>query len=201
MHDNTSAIISKIKSIEIDESGEWGNVSRQKPMNVLNYITMSLILQIRDLVCPPKKVLSEVEITPGICVLDFGCGIGSYSIETAELLARSGKVFALDIHPLAIEDVSKTALKKKLTNLETILSDCETKLPSNSVDIILLYYVFNDLKNPDKVLRELHRVIKPQGILSFSEFRVEKISPGIAKTGLFQLQCKGNRTHTFMKMQ
>jgi ubiquinone/menaquinone biosynthesis C-methylase UbiE len=56
------------------------------------------------------------------------------------------------------------------------------------------------LKNPDKVLHELHRVIKPQGILSFSEFRVEKISPGIAKTGLFQLQWKGNRTHTFMKM-
>jgi len=185
--------------MEISENVEVGNASRQKPMNVLNYITMSLILQIRDLLCPPKKVLSEVEITPGICVLDFGCGIGSYSIETAELLASSGKVFALDIHPLAVEDVSKTALKKRLTNLETILSDCETKLPSNSVDIILLYYVFNDLKNPDKVLRELHRVIKPQGILSFSEFRVEKISPGIAKTGLFQLQCKGNRTHTFMK--
>jgi ubiquinone/menaquinone biosynthesis C-methylase UbiE len=187
--------------MEMGEDVEWRNASRQKPMNVLNYITMSLILQIRDLLCPPKKVLSEVEITPGICVLDFGCGIGSYSIETAELLARSGKVFALDIHPLAIEDVSKTASKKKLTNLETILSDCETRLPSNSVDIILLYYVFNDLKNPDKVLHELHRVIKPQGILSFSEFRVEKISPGIAKTGLFQLQCKGNRTHTFMKMQ
>jgi len=198
LHDNTLRT-SKIQSLEISENVEVGNASRQKPMNVLNYITMSLILQIRDLLYPPQKVLSEVEITPGICVLDFGCGIGSYSIETAELLARSGKVFALDIHPLAVEDVSKTALKKKLTNLETILSDCETKLPSNSVDIILLYHVFHDLKNPDKVLHELHRVIKPQGILSFSEFRVEKISPGIAKTGLFQLQRKGNRTHTFMK--
>lgn len=199
MHDNTLRT-SKIQSIELSENVEEVSIARQKPMHVLNYISMSLILQIRDLLCPPKKVLSEVEITPGICVLDFGCGIGSYSIETAERLAGSGKVFALDIHPLALEDVSKTALKKRLTNLETILSDCETKLPSNSVDIILLYYIFNDLKNPDKVLRELHRVIKPQGILSFSEFRVEKISPGIAKTGLFQLQWKGNRTHTFMKM-
>ena len=112
LHNNTSTIISKIKSIETSENGEVDKTSRERPMNVLNYITMSLILQIRDLLCPPKKVLSEVEITPGICVLDFGCGIGSYSIETAELLARSGKVFALDIHPLAVEDVSKTALKK-----------------------------------------------------------------------------------------
>src|SRR3990172_9131036 len=102
MHDITSMRTSKIQSMEISENVEVGNASRQKPMNVLNYITMSLILQIRDLLCPPKKVLSEVEITPGICVLDFGCGIGSYFIETAGLPARSGKGFSFDIHPLAV---------------------------------------------------------------------------------------------------
>jgi len=86
-----------------------------------------------------------------------------------------------------------------LTNVKTIFSDCDTGLPSNSVDVILLYYVFNDLENPEKVLQELYRVLKPQGILSFSEFNVKKISPNIEKKGLFRLQKMDEITHTFLK--
>lgn len=171
-----------------------------KPLNLLNFIIICLVLRIRDLFYPPKYILNDIEIQPNTTVLDFGCGPGSYSIATAELLSETGKVIAVDIHPQAVKKVRKTAKKKGLTNIKTIISDCETGLPSNSVDVILLYYVFNDLENSDKVLHELYRVLKPQGILSLSEFNIKKISTRLEKKGLFELQKKNEITHTFMKI-
>jgi len=171
----------------------------QKPMHKLNFKIVSFILKIRDVFYPPKYILNDVGIRPGVCVLDFGCGPGSYSIATAELLVGTGKVFALDMHPLAIKKVNQTAQKKKLTNIKTILSDCDTGLPSNSVDIVLLYYVFNDLEKPEKVLHELYRVLKPQGILSFSEYNIKQISYRLEKKELFKIKKRDDITHTFLK--
>ena len=171
----------------------------QKPTHYMNFIIICLILLIRDMFYPPKYILKDTEIKPGINVLDFGCGPGSYSIATAELLAGTGKVFALDKHPLAIKKVNHTAQKKKLTNIKTILSDCDTGLPSNSVDIVLLYYTFNDLGNPEKVLQELYRVLKPQGTLSFSEYNIKKISSKLEKKELFKIKNRDEITHTFLK--
>lgn len=175
------------------------NTSQTKPMNVLNYIAMCFILIIRDLFYPPKELFSELPIKSGHQILDYGCGPGSYSIAAAELLEGTGMVFALDLHPFAIEDVRTAVKKKRLSNIQTISSDCETGLPSNSMDIILLHHVFNDLKNPVPILKELHRILKPQGTLSFSEFNLKKISPKVSKNGLFQVVVKGRKTYSFMK--
>jgi ubiquinone/menaquinone biosynthesis C-methylase UbiE len=176
------------------------NGSATKPMNVLNYIAMCFILIVRDLFYPPREIFNELPIKHGYQILDYGCGPGSYSITAAELLEETGMVFALDLHPYAIEDVKQSITKRKLSNIQTIISDCETGLPSNSVDIILLHYVFNDLKNPEQILKELHRILKPQGILSFSEFNLEKISPKVSQFGLFQVKMKGRKTHSFVKV-
>ena len=176
------------------------SIQIQKPMNHLNFIIICLILRIRDLFYPPKYILNDVEIQSSSTVLDFGCGPGSYSIASAELVGETGKVIAVDIHHQALKMVRKMAKKKGLTNIKTIISDCETGLPSNSVDVILLYYIFNDLENPDKVLGELYRVLKPQGILSFSEYNIKKISSILEKKELFELQKKNEITHTFSKI-
>ena len=172
----------------------------QKPVHMIIFSLVSIILRIRDVFYPPKYILKDVEIRPGSCVLDFGCGPGSYSIATAELLSGTGKVFALDMHPAAIKKVNQTAQKKKLSNIRTILSDCDTGLESDSVDVVLLYYIFNDLRNPEKVLAELYRVLKPEGILSFSEYNVKKISPRLEKKEFFVIKKRDEITHTFLKM-
>ena len=171
----------------------------QKPMHALNFRIISFILKLRDVFYPPKYILRDIKINPGDTVLDFGCGPGSYSIAIAELLRGSGKIIAIDVHPLAIKQVCQSARKKKLQNIQTILSDCDTGLPSNSVDIILLYYIFNDLKNSERILQELHRVLKPNGILSFSEYNINKISSRFEDKNLFKLQKKNEITHTFLK--
>jgi ubiquinone/menaquinone biosynthesis C-methylase UbiE len=65
----------------------------------------------------PRETLAEVDIQPGFQVLDYGCGTGIFSFKAAQGLGPEGKVYSLDIHPLALEKVPKGALKKGLQML------------------------------------------------------------------------------------
>jgi ubiquinone/menaquinone biosynthesis C-methylase UbiE len=112
-------------------------------------------------------------------------------------------VYALDVHPLAIQMVQNLASKMKLMNVKTIHSDCKTGLPDKSLDVVLLYDTFHDLNKPDDVLEEIHRLIKPNGILSFSDHHMkeEEILLKVTKSGLFKLLRKGERTYSFLKKE
>jgi ubiquinone/menaquinone biosynthesis C-methylase UbiE len=172
-----------------------------KPMSNFDFQFMSVGYKFRDFFLPRKNILKEVGVEPGFHVLDFGCGPGSYIVPLVKLVGESGKIYALDVHPLAIQRVQDIASKKQLANVETILSDCQTGLPDNSLDAVLLYDAFHHLSDPNGVLKELHRVLKPDGILSLSDHHMKEneIESQVTNSGLFSLSRKGQRTYTFLK--
>ena len=63
---------------------------------------------------------------------------------------------------------------KGLKNIHPILTDCNTQLPDASIDVVLLFYVLHDFKNPDAILKELNRVLKPGGLLSIIDHKFDK---------------------------
>jgi ubiquinone/menaquinone biosynthesis C-methylase UbiE len=162
---------------------------------------MAFLYKFRDLFLPRKSILKEVGIQQGFHVLDYGCGPGSYLTPLSELVSNAGKIYALDVHPLAVQMVQNVASRKRLENVETILSDCKTGLPNNSVDVILLYDTFHDLSDQNGVLKELHRILKPNGILSFSDHHMKEneIISRVTKGGLFKILKKGKKTYSFLK--
>ena len=173
-----------------------------KRMSNSGFKAMAFTFKLRDLFRPRRNVVKEVGIKPGFDVLDYGCGSGSYITAVAELVGKSGRVYTLDIHPLAIQMVQRIASKNQLTNVKTILSDCKTGLPDDSVDVILLYDTFHDLTYPEEILEELHRILRSNGILSFSDHHMkeDEIVSKLTNTGLFKLSRKGERTYSFVKL-
>ena len=143
--------------------------------------------------------MSEARIEPGMRVLDYGCGPGSYLLPAAELVGEAGRIYALDKHPLAIRSVRKLISRRRLTNVETILSGCETGLPDNEVDRVLLYDVLHCLAAPTSVLQELRPVLKPDGALSLNDHHTAEgeIVSVVTASGLFRLLRRGQRTYTF----
>jgi len=117
------------------------------------------------------------------------------------MVGPSGKVYALDINPVATEMVRHLANIKQIKNVETILTDYNTGLFDASVDVVLFYDTFHALKKPEIVMRELHRVLKPEGILSFRDIymKEEEIMEGVTRKRLFKLKKKGKRTYSFKK--
>ena len=100
-----------------------------------------------------------------------------------------------------MERMQHAALGNRRLNVKAIVSDCDTGLPDQSVDVVLLYDTFHLLSQPDKVLVELHRILRPTGILSFSDHHMKEadILAAITASGLFQLKTKGHKTYTFVR--
>lgn len=163
---------------------------------------MAIEFKLRDSLLPRSKVLGEVGIERGFQVLDFGCGPGGYIAATSTLVGNEGAIYALDMRPIALSMVEKTAAKKRLENVKTICSYCETGLPDGSIDVVLLYDTFHNLDHPDDVLKELHRVLKRGGILSFSDHHMkdDEIIESVTAAGLFLFLRKGRKTYSFSRL-
>jgi ubiquinone/menaquinone biosynthesis C-methylase UbiE len=190
----------KINSLISQRNDEEG-ITMDKTMPNFHFKFMSFGYKFRDFFLPRKNILKEVGIQPGFHVLDYGCGPGGYITATAEFVGKSGIIYALDIHPLAIQMVQSIASKKQMTNVKIIHSDCKTGLPDNSVDVILLYDIFHDLSDPNGVIEELYRVLKPKGILSFSDHHMKEneILSKVTNKELFRLARKNKKTYSFLK--
>jgi len=115
------------------------------------------------------EVLRRTGVRQKQTVLDFGCGSGVFSIASASVVGNRGKVYAFDMRPAALERLKEEANRKGLANIETILFDnskVSTLLGSESVDVILLYDVLQEISDQRLLLKELHRVLKQDGVLS-----------------------------------
>ena len=110
----------------------------KQKMPRIGFAIMKMVLTLRSLFKKPERILHEMGLREGQTVLDYGCGIGSFSIPAAKMVGDDGVVYALDIHPLAIKAVEKKIEKKQIANIKTILSSRGTGLPDESVDVV--YY-------------------------------------------------------------
>ncbi|XP_071477085.1 S-adenosylmethionine-dependent methyltransferase Rv2258c-like [Diadema antillarum] len=118
----------------------------------------------------PSMPKIEEKLKSGVKVLDLGCGRGVATLLFAENYPNSS-VIGLEISEECVSFAREQAEKKKLTNVEFVQCDA-AELPSdwsNSVDYVYVYDVIHDLAQADKVLKEIHRILKPGGVFSMIE--------------------------------
>ena len=128
--------------------------------------TMALSFRIRDRFVRRDKILDAFGIRPGMNVVDYGCGPGSYIGKASELAGADGRVYAVDIHELAVEAVRKLVAKKKLPNVTALLvSNGRCPLADNSADLIYALDMFHMVADPSAFLKELRRISKTDGVL------------------------------------
>ena len=164
------------------------------------------LLRLRDKVgipFKPERELSKLEIEEGQKILDYGCGIGSFTLPLASLVGEKGKIYALDKEPPAIKRIEERAKMEGFNNISTILSDGDTGLPDRNVDVVLLYGVLPEIKDKESLLRELYRVLKPRGYLSTRFcFRIKKeeVLEIVEATNLFHLTEQKDHILNFEKI-
>ena len=165
----------------------------------ISFALTVLTFRLRDLFVPPAAVLENLGIKRGQIILDYGCGPGSYSAAAAGLVGPGGRVYAADMNKNAVAYVRK--IMESRPNLSVIRTDCRTGLPDNSVDAVFLFDVYHNLKEPEKVLKELHRVLKDEGKLFFSDHHMgeQKIIHSITAPGSFKLSGKDRKIYRFAK--
>jgi len=177
-------------------------LKKDRPMNKSHFKFMVKHFEKRDKEYPPLDKIRKTKIKEGSIVLDYGCGPGSYSIAAAQVVGDLGKVYAADINTLAINEVKNRARKKGIINIETILTDCNTNLDENSIDVVLLLDIYHNLSDPKSILEELHRVLKKNGSLSVDDhhFKNDEIIRKITSTKLFKFSERKEELFNFIKV-
>jgi len=151
----------------------WKNRSGLETSNIA-YWTIRIMHDnpILPLVRNPHKLLKAAGLEQGRKVLEVGCGPGFFTIPAAEIVGEKGHVYALDIHPRAVERVKKKIEKKALKNVTPLCANAsDTGLPGGSVDLAFVFGLRHVAGGLGNMISELHRVLKPGGILSFEKTR------------------------------
>ncbi len=108
---------------------------------------------------PEFNLLCEIA---GKAVLDIGAGGGGKSVFYA--LNGAKKVVGIDIEKDFVKEAKAFAEKKNVCNTEFIVADaCNMPFESETFDICVMNDVFEHLSEPEKVLKEVYRILKKGG--------------------------------------
>lgn len=140
---------------------------KREKMSDMSFKMMTLIFKLVDLMFPYiNRRLKKFGIKEGMTVIDYGCGPGRYSTKLARLVGPKGKVYAVDIHEVAIEVVKRKIEKHGFNNIEPLLiKKYNSTLPDNVADVICAIDMFFVIKKPAEFLAELKRILKKEGTL------------------------------------
>lgn len=113
-----------------------------------------------------KKILKELAPREGEKVLDAGCGWGYYLRFLNRLWGEKVEITGLDIEPTSIIR-AKTEMRGTKTQ---VVGGDVTKMPfkANSFDKVILSEVLEHLLDERRALKEIYRVLKPNGYLLIS---------------------------------
>ena len=124
------------------------------------------------LLCKLGVMLSGLRLGKGMTILDFGAGSCWLSRFLNEL---SCATISLDPSPKALEIGKK--LFKQLPLLGNPIADPyflqfdgrKIQLEDDSVDRVICFDAFHHVPNPEEILSEFYRILKPGGIAGFGE--------------------------------
>ena len=130
-----------------------------------------------------RHALDWAGLRAGETVLELGPGPGAFTVDAAQRVGPEGQVIAVDIQPEMIAQVEARIRAAGVTNVETHVANAyELPLPDASVDRAYLITVLPEIPDPVRALREIHRVLKPGGIVSMTEEFLDPDYPRRATT-------------------
>jgi SAM-dependent methyltransferase len=121
----------------------------------------------------PARMLARMNVAPTDVIADIGCGTGQHAIPLA-LLAREGKVYAVDIQRAMLDSVFARSLLAGCDNVEPKLgSTTSPDLAPDLLDKVLMVDVYHEFDHPREMMEGIVRAMKPGALLFLVEFRGE----------------------------
>lgn len=126
---------------------------------------------VRRKIQSPKKIVERLDLRHDMKVVEIGPGPGTFTIEAGARVAPDGSVYAFDISPKMIRKLSARIAKKEATNVAPVVASAyNLPVVSHSVDRVFMVAVLAEIPDRQRALREFARILKPNCILSISEF-------------------------------
>jgi len=116
------------------------------------------------------EFLKKIGLKSGQTVLDFGCGVGHYTIPAAKVVGSKGIVCAGDKEQQALSELQQKANHLNLKNIRTIKTSgrIQIDLENDSIDVVLFYDVlhYHKKEQREKLYRQAYHILKQDGLFS-----------------------------------
>jgi ubiquinone/menaquinone biosynthesis C-methylase UbiE len=111
----------------------------------------------------PRKILRPY-VKEGMTVLDFGCGPGFFTLAMARMVGASGRVIGCDLQEGMLQKLHTKIKGSQIENVVTLHKCLEDRIGvSESVDFVLVFYMFHEVPDQEKYLKEICALLNPDG--------------------------------------
>ena len=118
------------------------------------------------------RLSALLRIEPGDTVAEIGAGSGWLSVDIAERVTPSGRVFATELCADRRDDIRDSVANAGLANVTVVEAGIrETNLAPGCCDAVFMRRVYHHLGDPSAINRSLFAAVKPDGRLVIIEFR------------------------------
>ena len=180
-------------------------LGKSKLLNFLfNPAGSAMESRFRRLLHDPVKILHGANIEPGQVVLEVGSGTGFFTIDATRLIGDQGRLIAMDPLTTYVERLNRKVEAAGLRNVQVVRRDAlDTGLEDASIDRALLFGVLPFPSLPlNRLLPEMHRVLKPNGTLAVWMFPIAGWVPSsIRRSALFTYMHKRNGVYNYRRSQ
>ena len=128
---------------------------------------------------PPEPLLESAHIQLGETVVDIGAGTGFWTAPLSQLVGPDGKVIAVDVEPIMLEELRTLVSTQQLRNVEIVQSE-EVRIPlaTRVADAAILGFVLHEPSDQAAFLREVTRLLKPGGRLLLVDWQKRPTEKG-----------------------
>ena len=124
------------------------------------------------------RLVERVKLRPGERALDVACGTGIVARRAADVVGPDGSVVGLDVNEDMLEVARETSAESD-TTIEWRQGDAaEMPFSDGSFDVAFCQQALQFLADPAAALREMRRVLGPDGRLAVSVWRPIEFNPG-----------------------
>ena len=102
-----------------------------------------------------------LDVEPGDCILEVGCGAGNDSLTLAQMVGPTGRVVGIDAGEDMISEAKKRAENSNLPVEFFVQDACSLDFPDNTFDGCRADQVFQHVGDPRKGVSEVIRVARP----------------------------------------
>ncbi len=124
---------------------------------------MRFMLWLKGHIENPTKPLIDAGVHENTRILDYGCGIGNYTLEAAKLAGPNGSVTAVDKDGKMLEVARKRIQRDKLANIQLVQATSLDEIEDQSYDFILLIDVLHLIADRHSLIDGLLRRLTSNG--------------------------------------